>query len=257
MFNDFISGATAYFKAFGLISKHQLWGYFLAPAILSIVLGIGILGSAWLIADNIGALLIRYYPWELRKSIIELIISIFGGIFIVGIGFIIFKNLVIALASPFMSPLSEKIEAILTGSPHTAKFSVQKFIQDLIRGLTIAIRNVIRELFYTFLLFLLGLIPFFSPVSVVLIFLVQAYYAGFGNIDFLLERHFNVKGSVRFVRSNRWMAVGNGSVFLLLFLTGIGFLIALPLGTIAGTMEGLKNLDNGNQKLPSPQNGYV
>ena len=243
MINSFISGVKAYFKAFGIISQHNLWGYFFAPAIISIVLGIGVLGTAWFAADDIGHFLSAYYKWELGQKIFERIVSIFGGIAILVVGFIVFKNLVIAFSSPFMSPLSEKVEAIITQRSHQVKFSTQKFIKDLIRGITIAIRNIIRELFFTLILFLIGLIPIFSPVSVVLIFLVQAYYAGFGNIDFLLERHFNVRGSVSFMRKNRWLAIGNGSIFMLLFFTLVGFLIALPLGTIAGTIEGVDRLE--------------
>jgi CysZ protein len=69
---------------------------------------------------------------------------------------------------------------------------------------------------------------------VVFIFVTQAYYAGFGNLDFTLERHFRVRESVRFVRRNRGLAIGNGTVYLLLLLSVVGFLVALPLATVAG-----------------------
>jgi len=140
-----------------------------------------------------------------------------------------------------MSPLSERIEQELTGQPKRTAGTGQ-FVKDLVRGLRIALRNIIRELFYTLLLFLLGLIPIFSPFTAVLIFLVQSFYAGFANIDYTLERHFNIRNSVRFVRHNRWMAVGNGIAFMLLLLTGIGFLFALPLGAVAATTETVKRL---------------
>ena len=75
------------------------------------------------------------------------------------------------------------------------------------------------------------------------LFLVQAYYAGFGNMDYSLERHHSISGSIRFIRRNRWLAMGNGTVFMLLLMTGIGFLFAPPLSTIAGTIEVVKRLD--------------
>ena len=236
MLKGAISGATSYLEAFQIISRYRLWGYFIAPFIICLLLGAGIVTTAWGASDNIGHWLIGFYPWDWGKGTIEKIVSVFGGLFIGAMGFIIFKHLVLALSSPFMSPLSEKVERALSGreGPGTP-FSIAQFTKDLIRGITIAIRNIIRELFFTFLLFLLGLFPPLTPFTTVAIFLIQAYYAGFGNMDFLLERHFNVRQSVRFVRKNAGIAIGNGAVFLALFLTVVGFVVVLPLGTVAAT----------------------
>ena len=85
-------------------------------------------------------------------------------------------------------------------------------------------------------------LPFFSPFVAVAIFLVQSYYAGFGSMDYTMERHLKVRDSIRFVRSNRGLALGNGAVFILLLMTGIGFLFALPLSTAASTPEVVKRL---------------
>lgn len=241
MIASFTVGFTAYFKAFQLISKYRLWSYVFIPMLISVVLGAAIFGTAWNISDNLGDWLISYYPWEWGRGVLEKIAAVFGGLFIGVLGLILFKHLVMALASPFMSPLSERIERELTGGPKKPG-STGQFINDLIRGLRIALRNIIRELFYTLLLFLLGLIPLFSPFTTVLIFLVQSFYAGFANIDYTLERHLNLRDSVRFVRKNRWMAIGNGLAFVLLLLTGVGFLIALPLGAVAATSETIKRL---------------
>lgn len=238
-----INGALSYIKAFELIGRYNLWIYFLAPALVSLVLGVAIIGTAWGISGNIGDWLISLYPWEWGKPALEKIATVFGAIFVAAIGLIIFRQLVIALASPFMSPMSEKIEMRMSGVKHEIPFSFSKFFSDLIRGLTIALRNIIRELFFTLLLFLIGLIPIFTPFTSILIFVVQAYYAGFGNMDFTLERHHRVRGSVRFVRRHWGVAIGNGAVFLLLLLTGIGFLFAIPLGAAAATTETLKHLE--------------
>ena len=88
----------------------------------------------------------------------------------------------------------------------------------------------------------MGLIPIFSLISAALIIMVQAYYAGFGNMDFTMERRFRLYESVRFVRRNRWFAIGNGLGFVLLLMTGFGFLIALPFGVIGATVGTLDRL---------------
>lgn len=233
--NGIINSGLAYLQAFETISRLRLWGYFLLPAAISVVLGIAIFGTAWGISGNIGDWIISWYPFEFGRGILENIATVFGAIFIIAIGLIIFKQLVMALSAPFMSPMSEMIEKDIKGEDVSVPFSTTQFIQDLIRGLRIAIRNIVRELFFTFILFLIGLIPIFTPFTTALIFIVQAYYAGFGNMDYTLERHMNVRNSVRFVRRNWTVALGNGAVFILLLFTGIGFLLVIPLGAAAAT----------------------
>ena len=71
---------------------------------------------------------------------------------------------------------------------------------------------------------------------------VQSFYAGFGNIDYTLERHLNVRNSIRLVRVNKGLALGNGLVFMGLLAIGIGFLIAPPLAAVAATIETTKRL---------------
>ncbi|MCH2082867.1 MAG: EI24 domain-containing protein [Saprospiraceae bacterium] len=243
MITGYFKGVTTYFDGLKIISRYGLWSYLLAPALIGLLLGGGILSFAWRISGSIGDWMIGFYPLEWGKGTLESIANVFGGILVIAVGLIIFKQLVLALSSPFMSFMSETIERRMKADYTPVPFSAQKAIQDLLRGLTIALRNIIRELFYTFLLFLLGLIPIFTPFTTIAIFLVQSFYAGFGSMDYTLERRYNVRQSVTFVRNNRSFALGNGTIFMALLLTGVGFLLALPLGTAAATGETLKRLN--------------
>jgi CysZ protein len=72
---------------------------------------------------------------------------------------------------------------------------------------------------------------------------VQAFYAGFGNMDYTLERHFSYKESIEFVKKRKGIAIGNGIVFMLILLIPVvGILIVLPLSIVAATIETLKAL---------------
>jgi len=247
MIRSFINSVLAYGKALRLTNQLKLWSYFWVPVIVSIVLGVGIGWTAWTFSDEITNWLVDLYPFDWGRGVVDTIAQVFGGLLIAALGFILFKALVIALASPFMSFLSEKIERHLYQGGE-ARFTVAGALSDLVRGLRIALRLVVRELTFTLLLILLGAI--IPPIGILIpfaIFAVQAYYAGFGNMDFTLERHFRVKGSVAFVRRNRGLALGNGAVYLLLYLTVIGFLVALPLSTIAGATVTLKRLQKENR----------
>jgi len=258
MFTDYLTGITSYFKAFQLIGKLRLWKFVMAPGILSLILGGGIGWTAWKQSEKLGNFLVSWYPWERGMDFISGIAIWIGGFLIVILGLILYKHLVMVLVSPFMSPLSEKVERHLNGNEGQAYkgFQMGQAIKDILRGLTLAIRNIIRELFLVAIFFLLSFIPVVGIIFTVGIFLVQAYYAGFGNMDYTLERHQSVSGSVKFIRKNRWLAMGNGTVFMLLLMTGIGFLIAPPLSTIAGTVEVVKRLD-GNENHNFGEEQYV
>ncbi|MEZ5038633.1 MAG: EI24 domain-containing protein [Saprospiraceae bacterium] len=242
MITEILDAFKGYVEGFRAIAKYRLWGYFAAPAIISILLGAIIFTTALGIADNIGEWLLSYYPWDWGRATLLKVANVFGGLFVGAFGLIIFKQLVIALSAPFMSMLSEQIEKKMIGRQGQG-FSVSKMLSDLVRGIRIALRNITRELFFTLMLFLLGLIPVFSPFTTLAIFLVQAYYAGFGNMDFTLERHTNVRQSVRFVRQHKGLAIGNGTVFLLILMTVVGFVVVLPLSTAAAAVETLKRLE--------------
>ncbi len=241
MIQDFITGITSYFRAFQDISRLKLWGYVLVPGLISLLLGIGIFSGAWAASDDIGGWLVGWYPFEWGSEWIGKVANVFGGLLVGIFGLLIFKYLVMIVASPFMSFLSEHIEKKMYGSG-APKPSLTMIISDIVRGIRLALRNIIRELFFTVVVLILGLIPIFAPFVAVIVFLIQAYYAGFGNMDYTLERYYRVGGSVKFVRKNKGLALGNGTVFMLLLLTGIGFLFALPLGTVAATTETLKRL---------------
>jgi len=90
---------------------------------------------------------------------------------------------------------------------------------------------------------LFGWIPVIGWAFTLLSFLIQAYYAGFGNIDYTLERHLSYKESIAFVKQNRGMAIGNGIIFMLfLLIPFIGFIFVLPLSVTAATTETIKKL---------------
>jgi CysZ protein len=77
------------------------------------------------------------------------------------------------------------------------------------------------------------------------LFLVQAYYAGFGNMDYTLERHYGYKESVQFVKSHKGVAIGNGIIFtMMLFIPFIGVLLVLPLSVTAATSQTIGFIEN-------------
>jgi CysZ protein len=250
MIKDFFNGISSYFSAFQIISKLRLWKYFLVPIVVSLFVAGGLGVAIWTLSGLLSVWLLPWIPWEVVTG---WVLNIMLGL----IGLILFKHLVIACVSPFMTPLAQKVEEHLTGNyTKYAGFNGTKALKDLFRGMRIAFRNIFKELLYVIPLFLLGLIPIFTIPCLILIFLIQAYFAGFGNLDYTLEGHYSVTESTRFVKKHRWLAIGNGTVFLLLLGTGVGFLVAPPLAAVAGAQEAVKRMEPLALER-EPQEDYV
>ncbi len=243
MLNDTLKSIATYTEAWRLSKELRLWPFYLIPALISLFLGTAIIWGAWSIAGNAASWIIAHYPWQWGAALVAKAAAIFSGLLIAALGFILYKNLVMILAGPFMSPLSERVEQHLTGQKTTGGWNPARLVKDIIRGLRIALRNIIRELLLTLLLLLLGLIPLLSPFTSIGVFLVQSYFAGFGNMDYALERHFGYRDSIRFVKMHKGLALGNGIIFMLLLLTGIGVLIAPPWATVAATIDTVRKLE--------------
>lgn len=249
MIKNITSGIKAYFGAFGLIFKLKLWKYFAIPMLISFVTAIIIFGSAYSLSDNIGGFISKIWIWDWGHETFGAISSFIGGLIVLVIGLILFKHIIMALSAPFMSPVSEKIEAHLNGiAIHSHRNT--SFTQQLWRGIRINMRNLGMELLLTVPLLLLKFIPFVNIFSTILLFLMQAYYAGFGNMDYTLERHFQYKESVQFVRKNRGLAIGNGIVFILcLLIPVIGVILVLPLSVTAASIKTVEALQLNNKPI--------
>jgi CysZ protein len=236
MIQNIFRGLQVYTGAYGLISKLKLWKYFVIPVIISIVVFTMIFVSAYGLSDNLGEWMAGIWIWETGKATFTAISTFIGGIVIFAIGLILYKHIIMALSSPFMSPVSEKIEAYFTGKP-AKNYVSTNFYKQLVRGIRIGLRNLSKELLYTIPILILKFIPVVNIFSTILLFLVQAYYAGFANMDYTLERHFKYKDSVAFIRQHRGLAIGNGIGFLLLLLIPVvGVLLVLPLSVTSATV---------------------
>jgi len=242
MIRDFFDGISAYFRKIPNFSELGLWKFAFVPSIMGLLFFGGVVLSALNFGDDLGTVMTSWYKWSWGAEFVATLANWIGGILMVVVGLLISKYVVMILAAPFMGPMSTKIEANKypdKANLHNSNSGATGFI----RGLRITFRNLFREIFFTFILLILGFaLPFLSPFTTMAIFIIQCYYAGYGNMDVTLERFYGVKESSRFVRRHAGLAMGNGIVFMFLLMIGIGFLIAPPLATNAVTEDVLKRI---------------
>ena len=243
---NILSGIKAYFGAFELISKLKLWKYFAVPMLISFFTAVLIGVAAYGLSDTMGFFISKLWIWNWGKETFTAIANIIGGLFIIIIGLILFKHIILALSAPFMSPVSEKIESYLVGEIQTRRKT--SFTEQLWRGIRVNIRNLSFEMLLTIPILLLGFIPVIGVFSTLLLLLVQAYYAGFGNMDYTLERHFKYNESIQFVKKNRGIAIGNGIIFILfLLIPVIGVILVLPFSVTAASVKTIEALQSNNK----------
>ncbi len=234
---NILLGIQAYSGVFKLMKTLKLWKYFFVPMVISFMTAavIGFMAYGW--SDNIGRFIAKIWIWDWGKETFTSISSFIGAIMILAIGLILYKHIIMALSAPFMSPVSEKIEAHLSGTnKHSHRKSSNS--EQLWRGIRLNLRNLVKELLVTIPLLLLKFIPIVNIFSTIALFLVQAYYAGFGNMDYTLERHFKYRDSIKFVNNHRGLAIGNGLIFMVfLFIPVIGIILVLPLSVTAASLQ--------------------
>lgn len=248
MIVQLLESFKAYLLGFRLLTKLKLWRYFFVPIAISFLTAVAILIMAFVFADNIGAFIAQLWKWDFGKSTFNAVTSFFSGAIIIVIGLILYKHIVMAIVSPFMGPVSEKIEAHLIGSKATVSDS--SFSKLLFRGIRLNVRNLCRESLLTIPFLFLSIVPVLGIIFTLVIFLIQSYFAGFGNMDYTLERHYSYRDSIRFVRNNKGLALGNGIVFLLILLIPIfGVILVLPLSVAAASVQTIKK----NQSLASKE----
>lgn len=246
MIKNILKGISAYAGTFKLISTLKLWKYFAIPMVISFLTAVLIGFSAWGLSDDLGNFISRIWFWEWGAETFRIISNFIGGLIIIALGLMLYRHIIMALSAPFMSPVSEKIESHFYGTNHNHRNTTNA--AQLWRGVRINVRNLSLELMFTLPIILIGFIPVLGIVSTVLLFLVQSYYAGFGNMDYTLERHFKYSESIDFVRKNRGLAIGNGIVFMLMLLIPvIGIILVLPLSVTAASTETLRVLEKSKK----------
>jgi CysZ protein len=242
MLKGVYEGCTAYFKVYEVISRLKLWKFFVIPMLISFIVFLMILFISFSFSDAIGNYISSFWTWDFGRDTINTLSRVFGGLLITVIGFISFKHITMALSAPFMGPISKIIEDDFNGVVSQTNTSTPSGL--LLRGIRISLRNLLRELLFSVPILLFGLIPIIGFFSVILLFLMQAYFAGFGNMDYTLERHFSYKKSIFYVKNNRGLAIGNGIVFMLfLLIPFVGVILVHPFSVTAATIVTVKSMN--------------
>jgi len=246
LFSEMSIAYNSFKKAHAFIRKHNLWHFVLIPGVLNLVFFITLL--IWLV-KNVGFWVDSFFNWECNEeegitylfcitfysaiiAIKYLIVWFVKAVFIM-FYLLVYKNIILIIYSPFIAFLIEKVDQKNKGIE--LPFYLQQFIKDTVRGVKIALRNILIELLCVIFILLITLIPIINLFQPILFWVVSAYFIGFSMMDYSLERkQLTAKSSVDYIKSNKSMAMGIGSVFqLMYFVPLIGWMFAPTYAAVA------------------------
>lgn len=235
MFDNFGLAIKAYFKAIGFIFSNNLWWFFIFPVILNIGVFVGNIYTVGYFAKELQAFIQANASfdetvwWGAVLAWMMVNLSFMIGLVLRVVLFVVFSviggYLVLMLLSPVLAYLSEKTEKIITGANYETDMG--QMLMDVLRGILIALRNLLYELAWMLIVFFVGLLLQALPVigqivgllSTVFMFFISSYFFGFSFIDYMSERRrMNINQSVQFVRRNKGLAMGNGAMYSLFLL---------------------------------------
>jgi CysZ protein len=220
-FKQLALGFRSYVRAVQFIRTHKLYWYFFIPAALMLLIYfIGNEISTW------------QASWDPRLGctecatmndtiwfLIKMLLSITIGLTLMKFS----KYIVVILLSPLFSVLSQIVEKKITGK--TYPFNLRQTVHDVKRGVRIALRNIMWEYIFFFLILMVSMLgwenPQYSPIFY-LTYVIAFFYYGFSFIDYINERRrLDIDQSIHFMRNHRGLAIAIGAGYSILILVPV------------------------------------
>ncbi|MBS1731418.1 MAG: EI24 domain-containing protein [Bacteroidetes bacterium] len=245
MFKEIITAIQSYIRAHRFIVKNKLWKWIWIPGIIYCILFIV---SMYFFGKTANAFIdwimtvtgITKWLDETRSGIFGFLVTLSGivlWIIQMLFYFSLFKYIWLIVGSPVFAYLSEKTDTILHGK--TDSFNKAKWLKDILRGISIALRNALWQTVYLIGIFLLSLIPVAGIFTILLALLVECYYYGFSMLDYTCERkNWSASKSVDYIANHKGLAIGNGLIFYLMQLVPVlGWVLAPSYAVVAATLS--------------------
>lgn len=259
---DFGLGFGGFFRAFGFALGNGMGWMFLVPVLLWVLLAFGLYAllagpvegvSEWLalkleIPVEAGA----GDRWSDMKGILNgarvVVVAIVLKLAVAYLLFVGNKYIVLILLSPLLAYASERTEEILTG--RSFPFSFAHLMKDAVRGALIAMRNGFLELGISVGIWFLTLfVPVLAPVSIILLFVVSAYFYGFSMFDYVFERRrMRIGESVKAVNDRLGAVLANGALFSLVMKLPLFGIMFAPVMASVGAVLATVGVDD---RIPS------
>jgi CysZ protein len=245
LLKEIVIAIESFFKAHRFIRKHRLWKWIIFPGLFYMILFLAGMYLFWHSSDAA----VTYFTGRLGidKWVHRQASGILSFFFVMGemmvrmvfifFYFSLFKYLFLIIGSPVFAYLSEKTESIIEGRDFP--FSFLQMLNDVYRGIRIALRNALWQTVFTVSILILSFFPVAGWIAPVIMLFVECYYYGFSMLDYSCERHdLSPSQSIEYISKHKGLAIGNGMVFFLMHLVPIiGWVLAPAYAVVAATIS--------------------
>ncbi|MEM9101569.1 MAG: sulfate transporter CysZ [Pseudomonadota bacterium] len=240
------SGITYLPRGFQLITKPGIRQWVIVPLIINLI----VLGTAISIALNQVQALVDWThsyldgSWLSGLSVIAApLIWVFAIFLSAMFVFYVFAIVANWIAAPFNGPLSEAVEAYLTGTANPASWS--QVVTDLPRVLAREWQKLLyyipRALLMLFALF----IPIIGPL---LWFLFSAWMMSVQYADYPMDCHkVPFKKAIKLLKTQRWQSISFGGSVMLLTMVPFINLLVMPAAVAGGTLMWVERFRDENR----------
>ena len=245
MLKEIIISLQAYAHAHRFIRAHKLWKWILIPGLIYSLLFIGGIYLFWTSSNTaIEFVMLKtgVKGWLESKqdswiSFLFIVGQIILRLLLLLFYFSLFKFLFLIVGSPLFAYLSEKTESIIQEKDFP--FSFSQLFKDIIRGISIALRNLLWQSVYVLAILIVSFIPIIGWIAPLMALMIECYYFGFSMLDYSSERNkLSATQSIEFIGNHKGLAIGNGIVFYLMHLVPIvGWVLAPGYAVIAATIS--------------------
>lgn len=245
MLKEIIIAIESYFKAHRFISKHRLWKWIIIPGILYMILFIVGMYLFWKSSDAAVSYIthsLRIDKWvhQQGSGVISFFIvmgELMVRLILIFFYFSLFKYLFLILGSPLFAYLSEKTESIMEGRDYP--FSFNQMLNDVYRGIRLALRNTLWQSVFTITILILSVFPVVGWITPLMMLFVECYFYGFSMVDYSCERQkLSPSESIEFIGKHKGLAIGNGMIFYLMHIVPVlGWILAPAYAVVAATIS--------------------
>lgn len=231
-----------YLRAIRFVEQKKIWSLLIIPAIINFIIAILIVIIALKTSDVVS----DYIFLNLKSTNQDQSVSIFlAGLLLIVVRAIVFfiylkvyRYLLLICLAPSFAFISAKIQLMDSGLSNTK--CPPKYLTCFSRGMKIAIRNFLIEVFLSTLIIIISiLMTWLIPIVPIVILLMEGYFMGFSMADYRNEYHkMTQQESTRKIHSYLGLILGNGVLFnIFLIIPVFGILFAPPIALIASGLS--------------------
>ncbi len=255
--NDGVHGFQLAFRGAEFLRQHPaLWKWASLPAVINL-----------LVFSLAFAVFLNYYPaihdlatgffypttpdswygwiWVAPLRFLALLIGLILIAAALVILYFTFLLLGTAVAAPFLDVLAQRVEEIATGRITDDHLTLRAAFRSIGASIVVELKKLGFFLGVQLVLFLLGLIPIFTPFTVLAatlftILFLPLEYAGFA----MDHRHMTFAARRQRIWQHRWLMLGFGAAAFLTLLIPLLNFICLPVLVVSGTLLLLQTEEN-------------